>query len=174
MLISVTRAPRSAWTPREGRCGPLRRGWRLFGHSGFLQRNGGGLLTACPATRTFTASQTNGCFAAGIGPLSLLCHPHEIRRPDAKLRPTLEQTGGNVYWTKSSGLLASADPTNVSVPRVTMLTAARVLSGSNWMGLRDREAYVTRGVKLTPMFTGMLALAALLFLITLAWWREGR
>ena len=55
-----------------------------------------------------------------------------------------------------------------------MLTAARVLSGSNWMGLSDREAYVTRGVKLTPMFTGVLALAALLFLITLAWWSEGR
>ncbi len=26
----------------------------------------------------------------------------------------------------------------------------------------------------TRMFTGLLALAALLFLITLAWWREGR
>jgi len=33
---------------------------------------------------------------------------------------------------------------------------------------------VTRGVKLTPMFTGLLALAALLFLIAIAWWREGR
>ena len=52
--------------------------------------------------------------------------------------------------------------------------AARVLSGSSWMGLRDREAYVTRGVRLTPMFTGLAALAALLFLITFAWWREGR
>jgi hypothetical protein len=55
-----------------------------------------------------------------------------------------------------------------------MLANARVLSGSGWMGLRDREAFVTRGVKLTPMFTGLLALAALLFFITLAWWREGR
>ena len=60
------------------------------------------------------------------------------------------------------------------MPRVTLLTAARVLSGSSWMGLRDREAYITRGVNLTPMFTGFMALAALLFLITLAWWREGR
>jgi hypothetical protein len=62
----------------------------------------------------------------------------------------------------------------VDVPRVSMLSNARVLSGSGWMGLRDREAFVTRGVKLTPMFTGLLALAALLFFITLAWWREGR
>jgi hypothetical protein len=40
--------------------------------------------------------------------------------------------------------------------------------------LKDREAHVTRGVTLTPMFTGLLALAALLAFITLAWWREGR
>ena len=50
----------------------------------------------------------------------------------------------------------------------------RVLAGSGWLGLRDREAHVTRGVSLTPMFTGLLALAALLAFITLAWWREGR
>ena len=98
----------------------------------------------------------------------------EVTATDKKLRRLIEQTGGSVYWTKTRSLLSSSDPTDVSVPRVTMLTAARVLSGSNWMGLRDREAYVTRGVRLTPMFTGMLALAALLFFITLAWWREGR
>lgn len=98
----------------------------------------------------------------------------EVTATDSKLRPLLEATGGNAYWTKTRSLLESSDPSSVSVPRVTMLTAARVLSGSNWMGLRDREAYVTRGVKLTPMFTGFAALAALLFFITLAWWREGR
>ena len=37
-----------------------------------------------------------------------------------------------------------------------------------------REAFVTRGVKLIPMFTGFLALAALLALLALTWWREGR
>ncbi|MCB1511295.1 MAG: hypothetical protein KDJ36_10360, partial [Hyphomicrobiaceae bacterium] len=98
----------------------------------------------------------------------------EVTATDDKLRQVLEETGGNVFWTKTNTLLSSSDPASVAVPRVTMMSAARVLSGSNWMGLRDRAAYVTRGVKLTPMFTGMLALAALLFLITLAWWREGR
>jgi len=56
----------------------------------------------------------------------------------------------------------------------TMLSNAKVLAGSGWMGLKDREAYVTRGVKLIPMFTGFMALAALLFLLALTWWREGR
>jgi hypothetical protein len=55
-----------------------------------------------------------------------------------------------------------------------MLSNAKVLAGSGWMGLKDREAFVTRGVKLTPMFTGLSALAMLLLLVSLAWWREGR
>ena len=38
-----------------------------------------------------------------------------------------------------------------------MLANAKVLAGSGWLGLKDREAYVTRGVKLTPMFTGFTA-----------------
>jgi len=29
-------------------------------------------------------------------------------------------------------------------------------------------------VKIFPLFTGLLALAALLALLTVAWWREGR
>jgi hypothetical protein len=67
-----------------------------------------------------------------------------------------------------------ANPSSVDVPRISMLTNAKVLAGSGWLGLKDREAYVTRGVKLTPMFTGFTALSALLLLIALAWWREGR
>ena len=41
-------------------------------------------------------------------------------------------------------------------------------------GPQGREAFVTRGVKLIPMFTGLLALAALLALLAVAWWREGK
>jgi hypothetical protein len=98
----------------------------------------------------------------------------EVTATEDKMKPLVEATGGGVFWTRSGGLLSSVSASAVDVPRVSMLANARVLSGSGWMGLRDREAFVTRGVKLTPMFTGLLALAALLFFITLAWWREGR
>jgi hypothetical protein len=98
---------------------------------------------------------------------------NEVTATDEKLRPLVEATGGGTFWTRGGGLLASAT-SGVDVPRVSMLANARVLAGSGWLGLKDREAFVTRGVKLTPMFTGLLALAALLFFITLAWWREGR
>jgi len=88
-----------------------------------------------------------------------------------KLKPLIEATGGGTFWTRSA---ATASPTAIEVPRVSMLANARVLAGSGWMGLKDREAFVTRGVKLIPMFTGALALAALLAFLALAWWREGR
>ncbi len=98
----------------------------------------------------------------------------EVTATDDKLKPLSEATGGGVFWTKGSGAFASSDPASVDVPRVTMMSSAKVLAGSGWIGLRDREAYVTRGVKLTPMFTGLVALSALLFLLAFAWWREGR
>ncbi len=98
----------------------------------------------------------------------------EVTASDAKLKGLVEATGGGTFWTKSGGLLSSADPASVEVPRVSLLSSARVLAGSGWLGLKDREAFVTRGVKLTPMFTGLAALSALLFLLALAWWREGR
>ena len=99
---------------------------------------------------------------------------NEVTATDEKLRPLAEATGGGVFWSRGGGILSSVTGDAVEVPRVSMLANARVLAGSGWLGLRDREAHVTRGVSLTPMFTGLLALAALLAFITLAWWREGR
>ena len=98
----------------------------------------------------------------------------EVTATDEKLKPLIESTGGGTFWTRNGGLVASLSASAVEVPRVSMLANARVLAGSGWMGLKDREAYVTRGVKLIPMFTGALALAALLAFLALAWWREGR
>jgi len=97
----------------------------------------------------------------------------EVTATEDKLKPIADATGGGVFWTKSTGLLASAAP-SIDVPRISMMSNAKVMAGSGWLGLRDREAYLTRGVKLTPMFTGLAALSALLALIALAWWREGR
>ncbi|MEO1719786.1 MAG: hypothetical protein AAFR23_06075, partial [Pseudomonadota bacterium] len=83
----------------------------------------------------------------------------------------IDSVRGGQYWTRAS---TAASVTNVSVPRVTMLTGARAYSGQSWLGLKDQQAFVTKGVSLTPMFNGFAALAAMLFLITLAWYREGR
>lgn len=114
------------------------------------------------------------------GPLSAVVHAgtedpremNDVTATDDVLQPLAAQTGGGLFWT---GAKATADTAaDVDVPRISMLATAKVFSGSGWMALKDREAYVTRGVKIFPLFTGLLALAALLALLTLAWWREGR
>lgn len=97
----------------------------------------------------------------------------EVTATADKLTPIANATGGGVFWTKSSSLLTGASAA-IEVPRISMLSNAKVMAGSGWLGLKDREAFLTRGVKLTPMFTGLAALSALLALIALAWWREGR
>ena len=118
---------------------------------------------------------------SSLGPLTAVAHAgvedaremSEVTATDEKLRPLADQTGSGVFWTRGGGLLASLS-SGVEVPRISMLANARVLAGSGWLGLKDREAFVTRGVKLIPMFTGFLALAALLALLAATWWREGR
>jgi hypothetical protein len=95
----------------------------------------------------------------------------EVVATDQKLKTLIEATGGGIYWTRTDAASAGSD---VALPRVALMSGARVLAGTGWMGLRDREAFVTKGVKLTPMFTGLFALAALLALMAVAWWREGR
>lgn len=97
----------------------------------------------------------------------------EVTATEGKMKPIAEATGGGVFWTKASGLF-TGNAASIDVPRISMMTNAKVMAGSGWLGLKDREAFLTRGVKLTPMFTGLAALSALLALIALAWWREGR
>jgi hypothetical protein len=99
---------------------------------------------------------------------------NEVTATEDKMKPIADATGAGVFWTRATGLLSAATGTAVEVPRVTLLSNAKLLAGSGWLGLKDRDAYLTRGVKLTPMFTGFLALSALLFLLAIAWWREGR
>ncbi len=92
----------------------------------------------------------------------------ELTATDKPLQPMFEQTGGGAFWV---GKDASA---GLDLPRVAMLRSDRVMHGEDWMGLRKRDAYITRGVKLIPLFGGVLALALLLGLISFTWFREGR
>ena len=98
----------------------------------------------------------------------------EVTATEDKMKPLVEATGGGTFWTRPTGVLASTRADAVELPRISMMSNAKVLAGTGWMGLKDRDAFVTKGVRLTPMFTGLLALAALLALMALAWWREGR
>jgi hypothetical protein len=60
------------------------------------------------------------------------------------------------------------------MPRLAMLPSAPRYYGQNWLGLKDREAYVVRGVQYTPLLAGAIALALLIGIIMLTWFRESR
>ena len=132
--------------------------------------------------RTTEDVERPGLYKMTQGDLSAIAHAgvedvremSEVTATEKKLEPLLALTGGAAYWTRSTGPTGAGAASDVTVPRVLMMSAARVMAGNGWLGLKDRSAYVTRGVKLTPMFTGLPALAALLALMALAWWREGR
>ena len=132
--------------------------------------------------RTSVDVKIPGLYKVQSGDLAAVAHagiddPIEMSKVTAtekKLEPLIDATGGGAFWTRATAAQSAAEAAEVDVPRISMLANARVLAGSGWLGLKDREAFVTRGVKLTPMFTGLTALAALLFLIAMAWWREGR
>ncbi|MEL6289213.1 MAG: hypothetical protein AAFQ42_03170 [Pseudomonadota bacterium] len=95
----------------------------------------------------------------------------EVTATAEKLSEPITASGGGTFWLARAG---ADDATAITMPRVSMLRSANVMHGNGWMGLRDRRAFLTRGVRLYPLFNGFLALAALLLLISAMWWREGR
>lgn len=118
-----------------------------------------------------------GLYRLRSGDLSTIAHvgpmnSRELEKVAATediIKPITEATAGGAFWI-GSGKTAR----EISLPRLSMLRSAKIMHGSNWMGLRKRDAYVVRGVKLLPLFAGFLALIALVGFIALTWFREGR
>ena len=95
----------------------------------------------------------------------------EVVTTDEKLKPVLDETGGGAFWVADN---TNPTSTTVKLPRLTMQRSANIMHGKNWLGLRNRDAYLVRGVKITPLMSGFLALSVLLGLLSLTWYREGR
>ena len=98
----------------------------------------------------------------------------EVTTTDQHMAKIMGATGGGAFWTRKTAAKTTTPKPDVALPRITMLRSAKILHGSNWLGLKDREAYVTRGVTLTPMYAGFGALGILLALLAVTWWREGQ
>jgi len=95
----------------------------------------------------------------------------ELTATAAKLSGLTDATGGGVFWTAARPGAPASEP---QLPRVTMLSAAHVLHGSDWLGLKDRDAHIVTSIASIPLAAGLWALALLVGLMALAWWREGR
>lgn len=103
---------------------------------------------------------------AHIGP----ANPREftdVLSSAAPTEPIAQASGGSVRR-----LVPSGDA--VTTPRVLPLRAGVTMSGADWIGLKQTNASVLRGVDRYGMFSGLLGLAILLGAVSLMWWREGR
>ncbi len=82
------------------------------------------------------------------------------------LEPLVRATGGGLWRISESGTL--------TIPRIVPTRSASSLRGEDWMGIRQRDASVVRGIGILPAFAGILGLVLLLGALTMVWVREGR
>jgi hypothetical protein len=92
----------------------------------------------------------------------------EIHTSEDKLKPIIAATGGGIAW------IAANEGDRLSLPRLSKVKPGRSLAGSGWLGLISNGAYRVRAVERISLFNSLLALAGLLSLVCLMWYREGR
>jgi len=83
------------------------------------------------------------------------------------LRPLLASTDGDARRLSTGG-------STVTIPRVLPVRSADTFQGSDWIGLKMRDASVIRGIGVLPIFAGLLGLLLLVGSLAATWAREGR
>jgi hypothetical protein len=99
-----------------------------------------------------------------VGPINPLEYA-EVTSTKEILAPLATATGGGIWRT--------ADLSG-SAPRTVSVRSGERFAGSDWLGLKLRDASVLRGLGLFPIFAGLSGLLLLLSGVTAAWAREGR
>jgi len=86
----------------------------------------------------------------------------EIQSTARHLQKIADATGGAIKRIENA------------IPRLAMIKPGRAFSGSGWLGLKANGIYNVKSIETLPLFATLLALAALLALISAMWYREGR
>jgi len=90
----------------------------------------------------------------------------EVTSTTEVLGPLADATGGSARRIE--------DGSSVNVPRIIGVRANDSFRGTDWIGLRLRDASVVRGIGVLPIFAGLLGLLLLVGSLALTWAREGR
>ncbi len=87
----------------------------------------------------------------------------DVLSTERHLAPLVATTGGSLMRLHGNDL-----------PRLLLRDPGTAMAGSGWIGLTPSRASVLEGLDRIALFEGLLALAALLGLFAVTWWREGR
>ncbi len=101
---------------------------------------------------------------ANVGP----ANPREFTEVTSTLdvlSPLTNATGGDAVRVE--------DGSGVHLPRVVGVRSD-TFKGDDWIGLKNREASVVRGIGVFPVFAGMIGLLLLVGALAATWTREGR
>ncbi|HJS84994.1 MAG TPA: hypothetical protein VJ779_06005 [Acetobacteraceae bacterium] len=99
--------------------------------------------------------------AAAANPLEI----EDLRATATRLAALSRDSGGGIHWLGSAS--------RPDLPDLRRTEPDRAASGSGWVGLQRRHAYVVTGVASIPLLPAWAALPLLLGLLLLAWRREG-
>ena len=89
----------------------------------------------------------------------------DLRSTETVFEPVADATGG--------GVIRIAEP-GTSLPEIRRVSRRGAAAGSNWLGLRERDAYAVRDSRSTPLLPGLFAVLLVLGTLMYAWRREGR
>jgi hypothetical protein len=115
-----------------------------------------------------------GLYIAKAGELSAVTlrgptHPREyldLRATTDKVQPLATATLGGVFRLGADG--------TPDMPGLRRVGERGNGAGSDWMGLRNREAYAVRATDSTTLLPGVVGMALACIFMMLAWRREGR
>lgn len=143
-----------------------------------------GKIIEVPLTQSvagqFTAqlpADEQGLYKIENGDYSVLAHVGNVDTPELrdsisttqKLLPVAQASGGNVLRLKETTEQAA-----ISVPDVSLMNPSQKQSPATLLGLRPTQDTSLVAVHRIPLFTSLLALAALLLILGGTWYREGR